>query len=158
LVKSTVYIETTIIGHLAARLQPDSIVAGRQLVTREWWDSAHARHDLFISELVIEECRAGDPIAAQERLSFLPDLALLTYSDDAAKLTLELMDRYAIPRTEPRDASHISLAATNGIQYLVTWNFKHIANVANRELIELICRDSGFEPPKICTPDELLGV
>lgn len=67
------------------------------------------------------------------------------------------MSAGAIPSTEPRDALHISIAATNGVQFLVTWNFRHIANAAMRDLIEKVCRDSGFEPPTICTPDELCG-
>ena len=157
MIKSTVYIETTVIGHLATRLQSDPIVAGRQLVTREWWETATTRHELFVSDLVIEECSARDPIASHERLSLINDLSFLANSDSAEMLTQRLMDLHAIPRTEPRDASHISIAATNGIQYLATWNFKHIANVANRELIERVCREAGFDPPKICTPDELLG-
>ena len=146
------------IGHLAGKRQADPIVAGRQLVTREWWKGASARYELCISELVLEECRAGDPAASQERLLFLETLSLLAGSGRAALLTQELINRRAIPETEPRDASHISIAATNGIQYLVTWNFRHIANVVNRNRIEEVCRDMGFEPPKICTPDELLGV
>jgi predicted nucleic acid-binding protein len=158
LTKTSVYIETTVIGHLATRLQPDVIVAGRQLVSRQWWDSASAKHDLFISDLVIEECSAGDPIASEERLALIVQIPLLANSDATALLTQSLLDRRAIPQTEPRDASHISIAATNGIQYLVTWNFKHIANVSNRDLIEAVCRDQGFDPPKICTPDELLGM
>ena len=64
----------------------------------------------------------------------------------------------AIPATEPRDALHISLATVNGLEYVVTWNFKHIANAATREKIEQVCRGAGFEPPIICTPDELSEV
>ena len=76
-------------------------------------------------------------------------------STEAHELANLLIAGHAIPKTEPRDALHISLAAVNGIEYLVTWNFKHIANATTRTAIELICRDAGFEPPIICTPDEL---
>ncbi len=63
----------------------------------------------------------------------------------------------AVPPTEPRDALHIAVAAVHGIQYLVTWNFRHIANASLRGRIESVCRDAGFEPPIICTPEELVG-
>ena len=122
----TAYLETTVIGHLVGRMHPDPVIAGRQTVTRVWWQSARQEFRLLVSQLVAEECASGDSEAA-------------------------------IPSTEPRDALHISIAAANGVQFLVTWNFRHIANAAMRDLIEKVCRDSGFEPPTICTPDELCG-
>ena len=72
-------------------------------------------------------------------------------------LSAALIAAKAIPETEPRDAFHISIAATNGVKYL-TWNFKHIANATLRKRIESVCRNAGFEPPTICTPDELMGL
>jgi hypothetical protein len=59
--------------------------------------------------------------------------------------------------SEPRDALHVAISAVHGINYLVTWNFKHIANATMRDRIESVCRDNGFEPPIICTPEELAG-
>lgn len=153
----TVYIETTVVGHLAMRLQRDPIVAGRQLVTREWWGEASDRFRLFVSDLVIEECEAGDRIAAAERLKFIEGIEVLQPSAAAGELAAKLIAEFAIPANEPRDALHVAISAVNGIQYLVTWNFKHIANVATRDSIEQACRDFGCEPPKICTPDELMG-
>lgn len=62
----------------------------------------------------------------------------------------------AVPESEPRDAAHIALAAAHGMNYLVTWNFKHILNPHLQWRIASICRDSGFIPPTICTPEQLL--
>ena len=59
-------------------------------------------------------------------------------------------------RTRAADAAHIAIAATNGVDYLVTWNFRHIANATMRSRIEDVCRQSGHKPPVICTPNELL--
>lgn len=81
---------------------------------------------------------------------------VLTFAESQAdERARQLIAGHAIPATEPRDAAHISLAAVNGLEYLVTWNFKHIANAATRDAIESICRDTGYEPPTICAPDEL---
>jgi hypothetical protein len=82
---------------------------------------------------------------------------LLDGTDETDALAASLIAQNAIPATEPRDAFHIAIAATNGVKYLLTWNFKHIANASLRTKIETVCRDSGFEPPTICTPEELLG-
>ena len=153
----TIYIETTVVGHLAGRLHPDLAIASRQQVTRKWWADAMAHHRLLISQIVLDECGAGDPTAARERLEAITSLALLDITDVVRQLANELTAKGAIPLSEPRDALHIAIAAVYGIQYLATWNFKHIANATLRSRIESVCRDAGFEPPIICTPDELTG-
>jgi predicted nucleic acid-binding protein len=92
-----------------------------------------------------------------ERLDAIKALDLLDGTDETDALAAALIAENAVPATEPRDAFHIAIAATNGVKYLLTWNFKHIANASLRTKIETVCRDSGFEPPIICTPEELLG-
>jgi len=156
--KPTVYLETTVIGHLVGRIHPDPVVANKQHVTRNWWATAAERFTLFASRLVAQECSVGDPVAAAERLEFLTPLTVLNASPEANELTDLLLAGYAVPSSEPRDAAHISLAAVYGIQYLLTWNFKHIANLATRATINLICRNAGYDPPIICTPADLAGV
>jgi len=154
--KPSVYIETTVLGYLAARPQKDVTVAGHQIATIQWWSTAEQRFRLLISQLVVAECMAGDPTAAQERMSFADTLEVLPTSASAESLASLLISSLAVPASEPRDALHIALAAVNGIDYLVTWNLKHIANASARNLIERTCRSAGFEPPVICTPEELM--
>lgn len=154
----SVYIETTIVGHIAGRLHPDPFVAARQQVTRDWWRDEAPGYDVFISQLVLEECSEGDPSAAAERLEVVKGLDLLESSDEVDDLADALIAGKAVPASEPRDAFHIAIAAVNGVNYLLTWNYKHIANATLRGRMEQICRDVGFQPPIICTPDELTGI
>ncbi len=153
----TVYIETTVIGHIAARQQADIVVAARQLSSRRWWD-IRDRYRLVVSQIVVDECTAGDQIAASERIQLINDISVLAVTANAQSLAVDLMANHGIPASEPRDALHISIAAVNGIQYLVTWNFRHIANAETRSSIERVCRQNGYVPPLICSPDELLGL
>lgn len=152
----TAYIETTVIGHLVGRVLGDPIVAGRQAVTRRWWPTAVTKYRFFVSKVVVDECAAGDPDAAKERLDILDSLEFIATSPSVDELAHRLIERFAVPKTEPRDAIHISLAAVNGLEYMVSWNFKHIVNPTTRTAIERVCRDAGFVPPIICTPDELM--
>ena len=152
-----IYIETTVIGNVAGRLHANPDVASRQRSTRTWWDSAGSQYELAISQLVIDECSDGDPAAAQERLGVLDGLTVLAITDDARLLARVLNAEGAVPQSEPRDALHIAVAAVQRVQYLVTWNFKHIANATMRSKIEQTCRDAGFTPPIICTPPEIPG-
>jgi predicted nucleic acid-binding protein len=151
-----VYVETTVIGYLTSRRRDDVTVAGHQDTTREWWHTAADRFDLVASQLVVQECSVGDQEAAQERLEALARMTLLPTTTEAEQLADALIAGHAVPESHPEDALHIALAATHGIEYLVTWNCRHIANAAVRLTIERVCRDAGYEPPVICTPEELL--
>ena len=152
----SVYLETTVIGNIAGRVHPDLSMAARQSVTRRWWDTASKRYELFISALVIDECGGGDPTAAAERLAVIDGIPLLEGSDGSKSLADLLLDGHAVPQSEPRDATHIAIAAVNGVELLATWNFKHILNPATQHLVDSICRDAGYEPATICTPEQLL--
>jgi predicted nucleic acid-binding protein len=153
----TVYLETTVVGHLVGRVHPDPIVAARQTSTRIWWSAEASSYQLYISQLVLDECGEGNPDVAAERLVAIDSLDILAASAVVDSLAKSLITHKAIPASEPRDAFHIAIAAVHGVKYLVTWNFKHIANASMRDRIEQTCRDAGFEPPIICTPDELMG-
>ena len=150
------YIETSVLSYLTSRPSRDVVVTAYQQVTREWWRGAPDRFHLVASELVVAEASAGDEAVARARLAALEAVTLLDATEDAANLTQKLLDLGAVPRTAAEDAAHIAIAVTNGVHYLVTWNFRHIANAAMRSRIERVCRQSGYEPPIICTPNELM--
>jgi hypothetical protein len=149
-------LETTIVGYLAMRVSGLLRVAANQQATRDWWDNHRLRFDLFVSRFVVDECSDGDPVAAQERLAYLQGIPLLEVSDDVTSLAASLVAGVPLPQQAAIDAMHISVAAVNGVEYLLTWNCRHIANPSLRARIERLCRRMGFEPPVICTPQELL--
>ena len=154
--KPTVYIETSVVSYLTARPSRDVVVAAYQEITREWWNGAAQRFSLLASELVVAEAGAGDAEAARARLNVLETVALLDAREDAADLAQKLLDLAALPRKAAGDAAHIAIAVTNGVDYLVTWNFRHIANAAMRSRIEAVCRRANYRPPVICSPSELM--
>ena len=156
--KPKVYIETTVISYLTARPSRDLVTAAYQQVTQDWWLDSRPHFDLFISQLVKDEAGGGDKSAAQKRLQALNGLPLLPTKQDALELAKAIMSQALIPQKASEDALHIALATTNGIDYLMTWNLKHIANATTRAKIEALCRAEGYEPPVICTPEELKEV
>ncbi|OQW90943.1 MAG: DNA-binding protein [Thiotrichaceae bacterium IS1] len=155
--KPKVYIETSIPSYLTARPSNDIRAMANQNVTLEWWETRRVSFDLFISEFVLAEVSLGNPEAAQKRLAAIAGLPELTVTEEAKSLANVLMTEGAIPKNSEMDAYHISVAAANGMDYLLTWNCAHIANATLRPKIEAICRKHGFEPPIICTPQELIG-
>lgn len=153
-----IYIETSIVSYLTARPSRDLIIAAHQQLTLEWWETRREDFDLYSSQFVIQESGAGDAAMAQERIDALDGVAILSAERNAFDLARLLIEKGPIPKKAEIDALHIAVATANGMDYLLTWNCKHIANAEMQVGIGKLCRASGFEPPVICTPEELLGV
>jgi hypothetical protein len=112
--------------------------------------------DLFASAVVVKEARDGDPELAAARLAFLQDISLLQVTSEADDLQIELLRHAALPRKAALDALHIAVAAVHGMDYLLSWNCRHIANAVTLPKVYDICRRAGYEPPFVCTPLELM--
>jgi hypothetical protein len=150
------YLETTIASYLTARPSRDLVTAAHQQITREWWEERRQEFDLFISQMVLDEARAGNEDAAARRLDMLTPLPLLDFREEGADLAEALRAEIPLPESAAADALHIAIAVINGMDYLLTWNCTHIANAALRSRIAAVCRRRGFEVPIICTPEELM--
>lgn len=154
--KPRVYVETTIPSYLTAWPSRDLVRAAHQQITQEWW-LKRDDYELYSSRLVVQECREGDPKAAADRLAALAGIPLLKETDEVALLAEVLLRDVPLPAKAASDALHIATAAVHHMNYLLTWNCTHIANATLRSRIESVCRTAGFDPPLICTPEELIG-
>lgn len=150
------YIETSVVSYLTAQGSRDLVLAAHQEVSRTWWGSRHG-YDLYVSQFVLDEAAAGDPDAAGRRLEALQGIPLLNASNEVLDLAGRLLAEHGMPAKARIDALHVATAAVHGMDYLLSWNCKHIANATLRSRIESICRMTGFEPPVICTPLELVA-
>jgi predicted nucleic acid-binding protein len=154
--KPRVYVETSVISYLTAR-ETDSLVgASRQLLTRRWWARREAC-ELMISEVVLRECRAGDGEAARRRLAAVEGLPLLGLTPAVADLAVTLIDEAILPAKAAEDALHIALAAVHRVDFLLSWNFRHIANPVIQARIAERLKGLGMTLPLICAPEALLG-
>jgi predicted nucleic acid-binding protein len=154
--KQKVYVETSIVSYLTARQSNDLRAMANQSTTIEWWDSRMPDFDIFISEFVAAESSQGNSESAARRLSVIENIPELEITETVRQLAKALLAEGPIPKGSEIDAYHIAVAAVNGMDYLLTWNCKHIANAVIRPKIEEVCRNHGFEPPTICTPQELM--
>lgn len=155
--KARVYLETTIVSYLVGWLnQHDLYVAAQQEFTRAWWTTRRQEYELFASAVVVKEARAGKSELAAARLAFLNEASLLEVTEAADDLKAVLLRHAALPAKAELDALHIAVAAVHGLDYLLSWNCKHIANAVMLPKIYAICRSAGYEPPFVCTPFELM--
>lgn len=155
--KPTIYIETSVVSDLTARPSNHPVNAARQRATKEWWETQSANFELVSSTITEEEADQGDKEAARQRGETLQDMRILSPTDDVHSLVDSLLDSQAIPRTSQDDAYHVAIAAVNDIDYLLTWNQKHIVGPTARSRIRATCEREGYRCPGIYRPDELLG-
>ena len=156
--KKKVYIETTVVSYLAAKPSRDLLVAGHQQATRELWPKLCNEYETFVSALVYEESARGDREQAQLRLGAIKEFRMLAVEDDAEMLAQKLIEGRAVPAEYPEDALHIAIAAVNGVDVIVTWNFAHLNNPFTRTIVRQVVETAGFMCPEICSPEELLEI
>ena len=155
---TSVYLETTIPSYLAAHASRDLIVAAHQQITHDWWHRAWDRFDLYISEAVLDEIRGGDSDAAVRRLEIIEGLPVLALTDDVRNLVHEYDQRLVLVGRGRVDLPHFAFAVAYEMDYLATWNCRHIAN---GEIIRRLM-DANTElnrsTPLIVTPEEILDI
>ena len=156
--KRRIYVETTVVSYLTAKPSRDIMVAGHQDATRELWSQLSTRYEAYVSALVFEEARKGDAGQAQMRLAAIEPFAMLDIDDEARSLAERIILRRGVPAEYPEDALHISVAAVNGMDVILTWNFAHLNNPFTRKMVRQIVEGEGYECPEICSPEELLEV
>jgi len=154
--KPLVYVETSVISYLTARTSSHLVTAARQAWTSEWWEIAPSYWDLRISELVIREAARGDSQAAQRRLAALASMAIVEITEESQILARRLIEIGAVPASEPEDALHIAVASVSNTEFLVTWNFAHLAGPAAKMKLQNHLREIGVHIPLLTTPEELM--
>ena len=154
----SVYVETSVISYYTAAPSRDIVTAARQSITREWWEETKEQFDVYISVLVVEEAKIGDAEAAQRRLQAMVGLPVLEINYAAEQLAKQLVRDKVIPETSAEDALHIALATIHGMDFLLTWNFRHINNAEMKARIRAMIESAGYECPTICSPEELGGI
>jgi predicted nucleic acid-binding protein len=155
--KARLYLETTIPSYLVGGPSRDLLVAAHKAITREWWESRRSGFELYVSELVVQEVRAGDAELANRRLGLLADVPVLPVNGEILKVAEDLITEGPIPRKAAGDAVHIAIATVYGCEYLLTWNCRHIANAELYRGMRQVTQRYGFDLPNLCTPEELMG-
>ncbi len=158
MIKSSLYLETSVVSYLAARPSRDTVMAGHQAVTHSWWTKHRRKFEIFISRLVWDEASRGDQSAVKRRLKILKPIPWLQVRKDAVTLAKAFLKKNLFPQNAEADALHVALAAAHGMHFLLTWNFTHIANAAIETQVRGLCEDHKVQMPVICSPDQLMEI
>src|SRR5450432_693754 len=147
--KARLYLETAIPSYLAGRPSRDLLVAAHQEITRDWWESRRSEFDVYVSELVVQEVKAGDVLLANQRLEIVRAIPVLAGNDEILQLARDLITEGPIPRRAAGDAVHIEIATVYGCEYLLTWNCRHIANAELHRAIRRVVEEYGYDVPSL---------
>lgn len=131
-------------------------MASRQDVTHQWWNQHRSRFLLFSSAFVFAEAANGDPSAAARRIAYLDPLPELDIPDELEKLEADLIQLFQLPPRAATDASHLGLAILHRMDYLLTWNCKHLANAVLQKDLHQYCLYHRLHFPIVCTPESLI--
>jgi predicted nucleic acid-binding protein len=156
--KEKVYLDSTIPSYIIANPSRDIILLGRQEVTRDWWETKRDLYELFISEIVLMEIEAGDPVYASKREELLQKIPLLENCEEIEKLAGEYMKHFNLPEKLFRDMYHIAFAVYYKMDFLMTWNFAHLANAHVKTQLRRYNQGKELDTPEICSPEELYEV
>jgi hypothetical protein len=146
------YMEPTILGYLTAPPSRDIIVAAHQQITKLWWKGCRNEFDIYISQFVVDEASVG---AASERLQIIKTLPKLEILDEVTTLSTHILSSGLVPQYAT-DVIHIAIAAVHQMDFLMTWNSKHLANAVIARELNKLCQDLGLTCPVICTPEALM--
>ena len=155
--KETIYIETSIFGYLTARPSNNLIVMGNAAITREWWESRRSQFILYASKIVLDEVAQGDAEIAAQRLEILKNIQSLEINQAVEDLGKQFLIQSNLPQKAAADALHIAFATVYRLDYLLTWNSKHIANAQIQKKLSQISLEYGYKLPTLCTPYQLKG-
>ncbi len=152
----TVYIETTIVSYLVADKNSEAVTTMRQEVTRLWWEHRRPWFACFISEEVLDEAGLGDVEQVRRRLEALRGMERLPISSEVGELAAAFLETRAMPQKAARDAVHLAVAACWGIDFLLTWNYRHLANAQILRRLNREAEKAGWRLPQVCTPQQLM--
>jgi hypothetical protein len=151
-----IFVETTIPSYLVARPARDIVQMARQQITRDWWERCRGEHELFTSQIVLDEAGACDAALAHARLEVLAPLPLLEISEPVLAFAGQILNGGILPPDADRDAAHIATATIHGLDALLSLNFRHLVNVSIQLRLRRLALSAGYDLPAICTPEELM--
>jgi len=150
--KQSLYLETSVVGAYLDNGEPF-----RRDLTIRWWEHELVEYDAYSSILVRRELEQTSEPHRTGYLKLIAPLETLELAEEVAILAEGYVSRGIFHRKFLADALHVALASFHKVDYLVTWNFGHLANVRKQARIRLFNTAAGFFSPVIVTPEFLVS-
>jgi predicted nucleic acid-binding protein len=150
----SIYIESTIPSYATARESSNALNLIRHAMTRDFWENERHKYRLYVSQTVIDECSKGDPEAARRRLNLIDGIEIMVEPEGLRALTDTYQDLLDIPHRAAPDCIHLAYCVFHGIDFLLTWNCKHLGPLT-REKARVYNSKHGLWTPLLVTPESI---
>ena len=148
----SVYLETTFFSfYFDERLESSY----RRRVTRDWWETQKVHYKLVTSYFVLAETKEPIYPNCEEVSAFAQGVPVLEVVPDIKGIVKAYIDNRLMPSNDMGDAAHLAIASFHSVEYLLTWNCKHLANANKFEHMQKINRRLGLLTPTLVTPEQL---
>ena len=145
------YLDTSVISALFDDRNPE-----RKALTEEFF-SRIGIYDAYISELTIAEIESTPDQSLKNKMKqAINDFSVLEISESVEELAKECVNYGAVPDSYQEDAYHIAVAILNEMDYLISWNFRHIVRRITKDIVRMIATLGNLKQVEIITPGELL--
>ena len=152
--KPTIYLDTNIIS--AYWHEGRDVAAGAcRIHTREWWKLERLYFSVFVSATTINELQAGSFRRQSDCLKTARSLRRLAMTGNAKHVLNEILEAGLIPETKPGDALPMAVSVAHEVDYLLTWNYAHLANPIVQERLEMLCQKLAMRPPLLVSPETI---
>jgi hypothetical protein len=152
--KKSVYIESTIPSYATARESSNALNLIRCAMTRDFWEYERHKYRFCVSQTVLDECGKGDPEAVRRRLDLIDDIEKLPEPEGIKALADRYQALLSIPDRAAPDCTHLAYCVYHRIDFLLTWNCKHLGPVT-REKVRAYNSDHGLWTPLLVTPETI---
>ena len=152
--KPSVYFDTSIISAYWYE-GADIAMISRRLRTREWWDAERENFALRASRFTEAELEAGVFPKQPECLKMVRRMHYLTATAAVREFIEEIMQAHVVPEKKRADAGHLAISAVHEIDYLLTWNYAHMANPVSQEQLAELCDKAGLIVPLMVSPESV---
>ena len=154
MINMSLYLDTTIPSYYYDQRKSLDI-RYRRKITRDWWNNEKDFFSLYISELVLVELQRGNYPQKEKVIRLVKNVSILPIVSEIEDIVREYLKNFLMPRIDVGDAFHLAYASFFKIDYLLTWNCNHLANVNKKRHIEAINRKLKLFVPEIITPLQL---
>jgi hypothetical protein len=152
--KPTVYLDTTILSSYWYE-GSDILALSRRITTREWWDSERSHFSIWVSSVTEDELEAGTYPHQTDALDMAQGLRFLPMIVEAKEFAAQLIHKHVVPNSKPGDALQMAIAAVHRIDYLLTWNYAHLANPIAQNQLETACHKADWRSPLLVSPETI---
>jgi hypothetical protein len=152
MIKKRIYLDATIPNYMFDARESLKVFVE---FTQKWWQEERQRYEIWASEETLHEVGTGEYPHKAQAIELASHIPLLPLESEIIEIAQVYIDHYVMPLTLKGDALHLAYASFYKMDFLLTWNWNHLANANKKQHIVVINTRLQLSIPEIITPLQL---